>query len=338
MTGDTSAARPLTVAVTGAGRVGALHAAAVAADPAARLVAVCDPSADRCHALAARYQARPFDDMAALLKAVQPDVVSVAAPDDRHRDPVLAALEAGCHVFCEKPLATSLDDARDMVATADRCGRRLAVDFNRRYGFAYRRARDLFRQGQVGAPLQVLVHVVDGYPAAHVQTSPTAMFTTLLTHHFDLVRWLAGEVERVQVTAAHVGPAGLVDRVAISLWLAGGALGTIVAGYRKAQKRTWEVATLVGDRGSLTIDDVTRGVTWTGTDPGDERTWRPDPFGPPVSFWQTIPDHLGDFLARLREGRPPEVSGQDGLASLRIAAAAARSWQTGGPVEILHET
>ena len=334
---------PLTVAVIGCGPVGALHAAGVAAagrPSSAVLVAVCDPSVERRSALAARHSSAPFEDIHALLRSVRPDVITVATPDDRHRDPVLAALEAGCHVFCEKPLATSVDDARDMVLAATRRGRFLAVDFNRRFGFAYRRARELIHQGLIGRPRQVLVHVVDRFPAPHVRTVPTAMFTTLLTHYFDLARWLAdgpGEVERVQVTGAHADETGLLAQVTLTLWLAGGARGTIVAGYRTGQTRTWEETTVVGERGSLTIHDVTRAVTWTGTDPDQERTWRPDAFGPSGSFWQTIPDHLGTFLSALREGRAPEVSGQDGLVSLLVAAAAARSWQTGGPVEVPHE-
>ena len=109
----------LSAAVIGCGRVGEWHAAALAGSGDATLVAVCDRDRERCGRLAERFWATPFDDFRELLRTVRPDVVTVATPDALHFEPVMAALESGSHVFCEKPLATRINEARTMAAEAD---------------------------------------------------------------------------------------------------------------------------------------------------------------------------------------------------------------------------
>ena len=167
------------------------------------------------------------------------DVVTVATPDHLHLEVALSAIEAGCHVFCEKPLATTADDARRLVEAAAGRGVRLGVDYNRRFGYGYETARGLLDSRRLGKVQQVLIHVLDRAPRAEVARVPEVILTTLLTHHIDLARWFGGEVASI---AAHFGPIDprepRVRRdVILALEFASGAIGAIVAGYRDGQTR-----------------------------------------------------------------------------------------------------
>jgi predicted dehydrogenase len=110
----------LRVGVIGCGPIGALHAEAVCLSPVATLVGVCDLERERAEGLAVRLgrDVSAFIRPADLLETGTVDVVMVATPDHLHVGVTLQAIEAGCHVFCEKPLATTSVEARRLVDAA----------------------------------------------------------------------------------------------------------------------------------------------------------------------------------------------------------------------------
>ena len=243
----------LRVGVVGCGPVGAMHAAAVWNSPVARLVGVSDLEIGRAQSLAGRFgqDVIPRHGLADLLEHDSLDVVTVATPDHQHVEVALEAIAAGCHVFCEKPLATNSVDARRMVDAAASGGVALGVDHNRRFGFGYQRARALIDEGKLGSVGHLVFHVLDRTPPPEVARFPEVILTTLLTHHLDLARWFGGEVSRI---SARFGPpdrslGGLRRHVALGLEFAGGGLGLIVSGYRDQQARTSEHARIVGSLG-----------------------------------------------------------------------------------------
>ena len=326
----------LRAAVIGCGRVGAIHAKALATHGGVELVAVCDPQSDRADALARRWGGETFGDWQKLLRSTAPDIVAIATPDDGHVEPTLASLEADSHVFCEKPLATSLAEASTMVATAKRLERTLAVDFNRRFGFAYREARNLIEKGRIGKPTVAALQVIDGFPPMPVRTSPTAMLTTLLTHHFDLVRWLVGDVVAVQTMGTLDEGSGLVTPMALMLHCRDGGLAKVTSSYQPRQARTWESLTIAGPEGMLIAEDVVGPLSVRGADSETVETFAPPAGRWEDAFWRTIRQHVCAFVESIASGGSPPVTGDDGLASLRIATAAAMSWADGTVVEIAH--
>ena len=193
-----SSSNELRVGVVGCGPIGALHAAAVRSSPVARVVSVCDIDPGRAMELARRlgHDVTPRVRLEEMLEHDAVDVVTVATPDHRHVDVVLSAIATGCHVFCEKPLATTAADALQMVEAAAHRGVALGVDHNRRFGFGYRTARRLIDEGRLGQVHALIFHVVDRTPRPEVALVPEVILTTLLTHHLDLARWFGGEVTR----------------------------------------------------------------------------------------------------------------------------------------------
>jgi predicted dehydrogenase len=331
-------AAPLRVGVIGCGPIGALHAEAVRATPHATLAGVCDAARDRAEALSRRLGGGVLacDRAGDLLDRGAVDVVTVATPDHLHVEVALAAIDAGCHVFCEKPLGTTSADARLLVDGAARRGVMLGVNHNRRFGFGYRTARGLLDDGQLGEVRQVVFHVLDRLPRPEVARFPEVILTTLLTHHLDLARWFGGEVASIRARFGRQdsAPPRLRRDVVLTLGFADGALGAIVAGYRDAQTRTVERADIVGSLGTVRVDDVVRSATFWTIDPDRRQVFEPGTFGDEGAFDSTIRDHLRTFLARLAAGEDPPVSGVDGLRGLELVEAALRSHAEGREVEL----
>ncbi|MFM7323265.1 MAG: Gfo/Idh/MocA family protein, partial [Armatimonadota bacterium] len=215
----------LRVGVVGCGGIGARHAAAVCSVPGARLVGCHDIDPLAARRVADRHGCAVFPDAGSLLGSGV-DVVCVATPDDAHTEPVLGALAAGCHVFCEKPLATTLGEARKMRAAAHAAGRLLGVDYNRRFGFGYRKAREAIDDGRIGVVQAAALRVVDGIPAAYRPGEWSAL-RTLATHHIDLLRWFCGEIVGVSTRAGAIAADGRRHQIAMLFDHAGGAVSTL---------------------------------------------------------------------------------------------------------------
>lgn len=143
---------PLRVAIIGAGQVAdKVHASYYCTRNDLELVAVCDSRLSQAQALAEKYgNASVWDDPQAMLLAVKPDVVSVCSPNRFHYEHTLMALEAGCHVMCEKPPAMTPEQAREMCDTARKLGKVLAYDFHHRFALDTQQLREQVTNGVLG--------------------------------------------------------------------------------------------------------------------------------------------------------------------------------------------
>ncbi|MFY7952699.1 MAG: Gfo/Idh/MocA family protein [Armatimonadaceae bacterium] len=325
--------KSLRAAVLGCGGIGNRHAAALSRLPGVELVAVSDTDAGRASETARKYGGRAVPDMDSLL-GLKPDFVTIATPDNFHAGPAIRALEAGCDVFCEKPLATKLEDARRMGATAARTGHRLGVDYNRRFGFGYQILREWLDRGKIGVPHHCVVRVTDGIPSAY-PPAPWAICTTLLTHHIDLIRWLVGEIEDVHLRA---GPKQADDRhhqVILTFGLVGGGIATLSAGLHPGQRRTRETFELSGSQGTAFVDDVVAEARWWGKDPDRMEIARPDSFhASGNSFPDTIENHVAAFVNAMRNRAPAPVPAEAGIRGLEVVDAALRSFASGNTVRV----
>jgi predicted dehydrogenase len=164
------------------------HASAVAPIPDVEVVAGCDISPAARDLFRERWTARwpglrTYHDYREMLEAERPDLVGIATPDHLHTDPVLAAIESGARgILCEKPLATSLDDADRIVDAARAAGTTINVNYTRRWMPEWVEARRIARDGEIGRLSQIVAQT----------GGPRAMLYRNHTHVIDLVTYLAG--------------------------------------------------------------------------------------------------------------------------------------------------
>lgn len=325
------------VGVVGAGGMGSRHARnLVSRVPGARVVAVADADVARARALAAECgAARAYEDGRELVADPEVDAVVVASPDPTHAGYVLACLEAAKPVFCEKPLATRLDEARAVVQREVALGRRLVqVGFQRRYDPEFRALRRALLDGAVGRP--VLYRAWHrNVRAAFAPDSSAAVLVNAAIHDLDEVRWLSGQ--EVDVVHSVVGcrvdsslAEGVYDLQLIQLGLRDGALALVELNLSAAYG--YEVGIEVsGDRGT-----VTAGLPGGVVTRAEGRCTRGVPPDWLERFDAAYAAEVAAWVDHVRRGQP-WPSAWDGYASLAVAEACAESLATGRPVRVALE-
>ncbi|MCD6357528.1 MAG: Gfo/Idh/MocA family oxidoreductase, partial [Thermoproteales archaeon] len=164
------------------------------------LVAMCDVNEPRAREIASRYGVRRYyTDYREMLEREELDLVSVATPDFLHYEPTITAIDAGVNVLVEKPLATKLEEAEEMVRRARRRGVKLYVNFSNRFNPPFAALKDSVEKGELGDLLYSYVRLSD---TIYVPTkmlswaSQTNVVFFLMSHTFDLVRWIYGSEAR----------------------------------------------------------------------------------------------------------------------------------------------
>jgi predicted dehydrogenase len=200
--------RPLKVGIIGAGILGAVHAEALYEEERAQLVGVVDKILERARSLAAKYEANAYDDTRKMLESEDLDVAVIATPDPFHKEPFISCAEAGVGVIlCEKPLATSLEDADEMLNAAEKHKVRVFVDFENRFARADMATRYLIQKGLIGKPIYADFQLDDNISVptmlwgdrSREWASRTSTAHFLMSHTVDLVRWYfePAEIEKV---------------------------------------------------------------------------------------------------------------------------------------------
>src|SRR5262245_50782454 len=209
---------PVRTALVGCGKVGHIHAAALAGLAEAEFVAACDTSRDRAEAFAAKYGARPFTDVAEMLRAARPEAVVIGTPHPLHAGPAVLAAEAGAHVLVEKPLAASLADCDAMLAAARQSGVTLGVVSQRRFYEPVRRMKDAIDAGKLGTPALGVFLMYSWREPAYYRSDPWrgrwdteggGVLVNQSPHQLDLLLWLMGPAAEVGGAWANLNHPGV---------------------------------------------------------------------------------------------------------------------------------
>ena len=276
-------------------------------------------------------------DLAAMLDQTQPDLLfDVVVPGGRH-DVVATGLRHGCHVLSEKPMAASLDEARDLVRLAADTGKIHAVVQNRRYIPGVRRIRRLIESGALG---ELTALHADFFIGAHFGGFRDAMQNVLLLdmaiHTFDAARFMAGKDARA-VYCHETNPRGS--------WYAHGAdahaifefADDVIFTYRgswaaEGANTSWESTwRIIGTRGTLLWDGADRfeAHVVNGAE-GFHRPLAELQVPPPNDDAQTLghASVIADFIDAIERGTAPETVGSDNIKSLSMVFAAIESART----------
>ena len=287
-------------------------------------------------------------DMAKMIGDLKPDAVFDLTVPEAHSEVTTAALDLGCHVLCEKPMADTMENARKMVEAAERAGKVCAVIQNRRYDPRIRRFRRFVASGEIG---QLTTLNCDFYIGAHFGGFRAEMDHVLLLdmaiHTFDAARLISG-ADPVAVYAKDWNPEGSWYRHGASAVAIFEMTGGIVYTYRGSWcsdgcNTTWECDwRAIGTKGSATWDgaDAYRAQT-EDSENAEARSgliWKMRDVGVP----ETMPDdasgaHGGlirEFARCVLEGGTPETVCTDNIKSLAMVRAAIESAETGRRVEV----
>lgn len=329
----------LRVGVIGLGPIGNLHADLYSAEELAELVGVCDLIPERARATGERLGVPWFLSVEQMLAAVAPEVVSVATGGfeygSDHYEPTLQALEAGCHVLCEKPLCNEIDKAAEMVRAARERGRCLGVDFNHRFTPAARLAKRWVEEGRLGSLLFVNMALWIGRPED--MDSPYFHLKALNPHSVDMIRYYCGDIRRVQCFAMKAPGRRMWSTASFNFALANGMVGHLTSSYDIARGHPMERCEVAGLQGRFVLEDMWREVTLYPAGDCTKLVYTNPVFGGYRGFDDTFRERLHCFLAQVAAGvSPAEIdgSGADGLAAQQVIQAGIESLETGRVVEV----
>jgi myo-inositol 2-dehydrogenase/D-chiro-inositol 1-dehydrogenase len=324
-------------AVVGAGRIGSFHARNLAKSEDIDEIVVVDANGAAATVLADSLRdtlgmaASVATELAPVL-AGGVDLAVVAAPTSMHAAVTLQCVEAGTPVFCEKPGATSLDEAARLVQAVDQTGVAVQIGFQRRFDPPVRAAAEARARGDVGQLYVARFSTHDHEPPDITYDIPReSLFTETLIHDFDALRFVTGEeVTRVMTMA---GEHGAVRHAGLVAQLTGGGQAVLTAAWQNPCGYDVRVE-LLGERDCVTVGygdapQLRRLDTADADDPAARRI-----AGFLDRFEVAYHEELEAFIDCVRAGTQPAVGVRDTWAALAIALAAWESHRTGAPAEV----
>ncbi|PAP95085.1 Gfo/Idh/MocA family protein [Mesorhizobium wenxiniae] len=330
------------VAVIGAGFMGSMHASIFSSAPNCKLAAVVDPNVELARAVAARCgNAKVYASHDELLAAEKLDLVSICTPDNLHRAPAEAVAAKGVNLFIEKPIASTVDDAKAIIAAARDARVKLGVGYLLRFDPRYARAKELIDEGRIGAPIHLYARRnsarTEG-PKRYAGKLPLALHVTV--HDVDLVLWMLRGQHPVSVYAQQtdrlLGPTGTQDSIAAIARFSDGTVvnfesaWSLPSGARHMIDARLE---LIGTEGSFEVQCGDSGLYFADNDRSQEMD---------TQHWPTLAGRVGGDLRQqllavlewLEGADRPVASGEDALRSLELTLAMIRSAETGEVVRL----
>ena len=340
------------VGIIGCGKIAQVrHIPEYAANPHVEVYGFYDINRERTEQLAAQYGGKAFATYEELLADPTIEAVSVCAANHVHAEITIAALKAGKHVLCEKPMAVTLPECEAMVAAAKESGKYLMIGQNQRLAKAHSKAKELIEQGAIGKVLTFRTIFGHGGPETwsidpgknvwFFDKTKAAMgaMADLGIHKTDMIQYVLGtRIAKTQAALTTLdkrdatgGLIGVDDNAICIYQMENGVIGTMTASwtYYAAEDNT---TVIYGTKGELRLyDDPKYSVQQINAD-GTRIDYQIDQIQ--TNDNQTASGIIDLFVECLVEGKEPEISGENVLHAMKAVFASIESSAKGCAVEV----
>jgi len=323
----------INIGVIGAGKIGTLHARNVSLFTDARILAVADVNKEIAVNLAKQVSIKKiYTSYQDLIKDKDVDGVIISLPNNMHYEVSIAAIDAGKHVFCEKPLCLNVREAEEIIKKVEKHNVKFQVGYNRRFDPSYEKVKKLIDEGHIGDVLIANFNTFDPEPHSGWEANETLsggiLFTTC-SHDFDLLYWLLeSEVEQIYVKSA--GNFGKNERVICLLSLEKATLGTVST--FEACPYGHDVKTeIIGDKAAIRIEKPSATFIKTLDKEGVHKDY---------TYWfierfeESYIKEIKDFIKCIIETKEPRVGVKEGMYIVKVAQAARESKQKGTSIHL----
>ncbi len=330
------------IAVIGAGFMGSMHARIFARLKGCELAAIVDPNTILAERVANELGGcAVYASHGELLEREKLDLISICTPDDLHLGPALAAAAEGVNLFIEKPIASTVEDARTIVTACEKAGTKLGVGYLLRFDPRYAHAKEMIAAGRTGAPIHLYARRnsarTEG-PKRYAGKLPLALHVTV--HDVDLALWMLEGQHPVSVYAQQtdrlLGAMGTQDSIAAIVRFSDGTIvnfesaWSLPSGARHMIDARLEY---IGTDAAFEIQCGDSGLYFADA----ERSQEID-----TQHWPIINGQVGGDLKRELEGvldwldggSAPVASGREAIASLELTLAMIRSAESGEVVRL----
>jgi UDP-N-acetyl-2-amino-2-deoxyglucuronate dehydrogenase len=345
----------LRTGIIGTGKVGHIHAAALANLPESEFTAVCSPNLDRARAFAEQYHVKAYCDVQEMIARSGIQAVIVGTPHPVHAEPTLKALEAGAHVMVEKPLAASLADCDAMIAAAKKNHRKLAVISQRRLYEPVQRIRRAIDDGKLDQPILGTVNMFGWRDQAYYASNAWrgswegeggGVLVNQAPHQIDLLQWFMGPIAELFGFWSNLNhPYIEVEDTALAvIRFKNGALGNIAVSNSQNPALYGKVAVYGKNGASVGVQTDGGAMFIAGMssilEPPINDMWRVPGEESLLAAWQKRDSDFfmkidatkyyhqlqtQDFLQAVLHDRTPMVDGEEGRKTVEIFTAIYRS-------------
>ncbi|MCM2473502.1 inositol 2-dehydrogenase [Rhizobium sp. CG5] len=325
------------LALLGAGRIGKVHAKAIAEDKRARLVAVADAFAEAANAIAAATgcAVKTIDEIEA---DPEIDAVIICTPTNTHADLIERFAKAGKAIFCEKPIDLDVARARACLETVRKTGAKVMLGFNRRFDPHFQAVRKAIDDGKIGTVEMVTITSRDpGAPPPEYIKVSGGIFRDMTIHDFDMARFLLGE-EIVTVMAVgavlvdpKIGELGDYDSASLMMTTASGRQ-CVISNSRRATYGYDQRIEVHGSLGSVSAENQRPVSIEIANKDGYTRPPLHDFFM--TRYTAAYAAEIAAFIDCVETGSAPSPSAEDGLIALTLADAALKAAREGIAVSV----
>lgn len=339
--------KTIKIGSVGLGRLGYEHACNLALRvPGAELAAICDVNAARVKEVAEELNV-PFQytDFAEMCANPELDAIAIVSPSALHTEQIAIALKAGKHVFCDKPLGTTVAQCREAEAVvAEHADKVFMLGFMRRFDPSYLDAKRKIENGDIGRVVMVRSYTQDPISSIEgtLKFAPHSggQFLDMCVHDIDLIRWFTGSEPKNMWGIGGVFEFELYrelndgDNVCVMLQCENEAMGFMFAGRAAAHGSHVETE-IIGTRGTLRIAGVpAKNMLEVMSEHGVCRECYQDFL---TRWHDAYINEMVEFVSCIREGRKPEVTVQDGTAVSEIAYRCKESFECGKMLSLRDE-
>ncbi len=313
--------KKLGIAVIGVGFWGKNHVRVYSELPETNLVAVCDVDFERAKAIAQQYKVDAYKDSQKLLNRNDVHAVSICTWTTTHAIEAMKALKAEKHTLVEKPLASSIREARRIVDFAMQKKKHLMVGFIERFNPVVQRAKDMLRRGEIGELVSATARRVSQWPE---RIGDVGVVKDYAIHEIDVMRKIFEEdPATVYARVGNLKHTKFEDYAQIMLTFKSGKTAFIETNWLTPDKI--RSLTLTGSNAILSLDYLTQEITVETL----EKTLKPR-----YNWEEPLKIELQHFAKSVLEDKAPAVSGIDGLKAIIIAEAAVKSSAKGRSIRL----
>ena len=333
--------RTLKIGVIGCGSIARRrHLLEYEANSKVEIIAVCDIVSERAEEMATKYNAKAFVDYKELLAIEDLDAISVCLPNYLHATVSIDALNAGCHVLCEKPMAISKEEAESMIKAAEKNDRKLMIAHNQRFVSSHQKAKQLIDNGELGKIYSF--RTTFGHPGPEkwsIDGKESWFFDKekafigalgdLGVHKSDLMRYLLGEITEVSafVETNAKENTTIDDNAVCIVKTADGVIGTLTASWSYVAGGD-NSTVIYGEKATLRLEDdpVYSLIVQYGN--GETVNYELDKIQTNEAGGQTNTHVIDHFVDSIIHNTEPLINGEEGKKSLEVILAALESSAT----------
>lgn len=340
------------VGIIGCGKIAQVrHLPEYADNENVKIAGLYDMNLERAEKLAEKYKAKAYDSCESILEDSEIDAVSICVANNAHAETTIAAIKAGKHVLCEKPMAMSIEDCEEMVRVANESGKILMIAQNQRLTLTHKKAKEIIAAGEMGDIVTFRTTFGHGGPETWGIDSKQGVWffdkekaimgamADLGIHKTDLIQYLLGQ--KIVETTAKVttldkryadGSLIGVDDNAICIYkMDKGTIGTMTASWTYYGKED-NSTVIYGTKGIMKIyDDPNHSIVLISKD-GKETYYDTDQIQ--TNDNQTKSGVIDAFVECLMENKKPDISGESVITAMRAVFGSLESSKTGKTVKV----